>query len=72
MTKTLRQAREEAGLTQAQVGEAVGRDQSTVSKWEKGDYVPEREIAPRLAELLGMNVVDVLYPAKPAQTDRAA
>lgn len=33
----LRQAREEAGLTQAELGEAVGRSQTWVSKCELGE-----------------------------------
>lgn len=44
----LRQARRDAGLTQAQVAEAVGRPQSFVSKSESG----ERRLDPiELAEL---------------------
>jgi transcriptional regulator with XRE-family HTH domain len=34
---TLRRLREQAGITQATVGRAMGRDQSVVSKCERGE-----------------------------------
>lgn len=65
MSQVLIEARKRKGLTQAEVGQAIGRDQSTVSKWETGEGVPDRGIAPQYARLLGVDVMDVLYPAKP-------
>jgi transcriptional regulator with XRE-family HTH domain len=35
--EAITQARTRAGLTQAQLGAAVGREQGTVSDWEKGN-----------------------------------
>lgn len=35
-TVDVKSIREKLGLTQAQLGEAVGVDQSTVSNWENG------------------------------------
>lgn len=62
MAAILRDARKRKKLTQAQVGEAVGRDQATVSKWENGDFVPDRDVAPKYAEVIGLSLVQVLYP----------
>ena len=33
----IRQARRDRGLTQAQLGDSIGRRQATISKLEKGD-----------------------------------
>lgn len=46
----VRAIRQELGLTQAQLGEAVGVDQSTVSNWENG--MPPRGPARKLLENL--------------------
>lgn len=36
-TRLLREAREQAGLTQTALAERVGQSQSYISKWERGD-----------------------------------
>lgn len=36
----VKQIRRRLGLTQAQFGDLVGVDQSTVSNWEKGETTP--------------------------------
>jgi len=36
----LRRLRTEAGLTQAQVAELVGRDPNTIARWERGELLP--------------------------------
>lgn len=50
----LTQARLCNGLTQTALAAKVGRSSGTVSKWEKGDQVPEADALERLAEHLGM------------------
>ena len=62
MTTLLKTARKKRGLTQADVATALGRDQSTVSKYEAGSARPDVAIAPVYADLLGLTVVEVLYP----------
>ena len=37
----LHAARQALGMTQAQVGELVGRDHNTVARYERGERVPE-------------------------------
>lgn len=46
----VKKLRAELGLTQAELGEVVGVDQSTVSNWEKGS--PPRGPARKLLESL--------------------
>lgn len=62
MSTHLRIARKKKGLTQAEVATALGRDQSTISKYEAGEVRPDVALAPVYAELLGISVVEVLYP----------
>lgn len=44
-------ARHEAGLTQAQLAEAVGRSKNTVPNWEGGQNEPSRAVMERIAEV---------------------
>lgn len=48
----VKEIRSRLGMTQAQLGEAVGVDQSTVSNWENGAAPrgPARKLLQRLAE----------------------
>lgn len=61
MHSHLREARRRKGLTQAAVALAIGRDQATVSKYESGGSRVDPSVAPKLAEVLGLPVLDVLY-----------
>jgi transcriptional regulator with XRE-family HTH domain len=47
-----RRLREQAGLTQGEVGAAVGVRASAVARWESGDRVPHRDRLSRYAALL--------------------
>ncbi len=49
--KELRQAR---GLTQEGLGELCGVSGQAISKWEKGDSLPDIMLLPRLCEILGI------------------
>ncbi|KFN42309.1 helix-turn-helix transcriptional regulator [Arenimonas oryziterrae] len=62
MSTLLREARKKKGLTQAELAAALGRDQSSISKYEAGEIRPDVDVAKRYAELLDISVVDVLYP----------
>ena len=42
-------AREKSGLSQMQLGKAVGRSQSTVAEWETGGTDPRRNIVEKIA-----------------------
>lgn len=61
----LAQRRVEAGLTQAEVAEAVGVSQRVVSYWERGERRPSRHAARLLDRLFG------LTPPAPAPADAA-
>src|SRR5215210_1453553 len=57
MGQTIRGIRNRLGLSQADFGESLGVDGSTVSKWEKGQTQPEYGT---LAKIATMGLVDVL------------
>ena len=56
----LREFRQRAGLSQAELGKAAGVTGKTVSKWENGKTKPAPETVAWLAEILGVSVSDLL------------
>lgn len=53
-------ARESANLTQSEVAEALGVDQSAVSQWETGKTAPRASLLLRLSALYGCTVDELL------------
>ena len=53
-------ARKNAGLTQKQVAEAVGVDQSAVCLWETGRTTPRASLLLVLSKLYGVTVDELL------------
>lgn len=58
--KRLRDAREEAGLTQLQLGHLVGRDHRTIHRWEYAYRVPSLEDLLLLAHALGITLAELV------------
>ena len=60
----IREAREAIGLTQQELGERIGLKsdsaQPLVAGWERGDRPVPRKRVKRVAELLGLEVADLL------------
>ncbi len=56
----IREKRIAAGLTQIQLAEKVGVNQSAVAQWECGRAAPKAELLPKLAEILGCTI-DALF-----------
>jgi len=65
MSASIREARERLGLTQQQLADAIGKDQPTISRYENGTR-PTVDDAPKLAETLGLSVLEILYPTQQA------
>lgn len=55
----IKELREKAGLTQAQLAEKLGASQSAVALWETGARMPRSDKLPKLAEVLGCTVADL-------------
>lgn len=56
----VREMRTKSGLTQEEVGKAVGVDSSTVGAWERGVAKPHYETMVRLADVLGTSVPELM------------
>ena len=63
----LQPRRKRAGLTQAELAEALGVERATVGMWETGTSWPSARVLPDLADLLCCSI-DELYTA-PEETD---
>ena len=45
-----------AGLTQAELGAKLNYSDKTISKWERGDAIPDAFVLTQLAEIFGVDV----------------
>lgn len=64
----LRERRDELSLTQEELGEKVGVDGMTVSRWERGESLPQRRFWAKLSKVTGLPVADIIRPTtEPAQ-----
>lgn len=52
--------RKERGMTQEQLGQHIGVTNKTVSRWEKGNYLPPAEMLKCLSELYGVSINEIL------------
>ena len=48
--------RTEAGLTQAELGEKLNDSDKTISKWERGEAIPDAYVLTQMAEIFGVTV----------------
>ena len=64
--------RREAGLTQAELGAAIGEQQQTIAYWERNTRPARADAIPKLAKILGVTIEDLLDDKKrpPARTQR--
>lgn len=58
----MKEARKRKGMTQIELANAVGASQAHISKLENGTEQVSPDLAKRLAEVLGLDVVKILYP----------
>lgn len=58
----LRAARIAVGMTQEQLGFALGISKSSVSAWENGRETPSFRFLPRLAQVLAVSLDELLEP----------
>lgn len=58
----LRQRRDELGLSQEALGNAIGVEGMTVSRWERGESLPQRRFWPKLEETLQIPIAEIIAP----------
>ena len=59
MRNKVRELRSEAGMTQADLGEALGVSRQTINSIEGGRYLPSLPLAIRIARLFGAGVQEI-------------
>lgn len=52
--------RTQAGMTQAELGAKLNYSDKTISKWERGEAIPDAYVLTKLAELFGVSVDYIL------------
>lgn len=61
---TIKQYREDMGMTQAQLADAIGVAQNHISRWERGTVAPSVETLRKMAEIFGCRMDDITPSAK--------
>lgn len=57
-----KKARENKGLTQRDLATELGVDQSAVCLWETGKAQPRAKLLPKIAQILGCTMDELLSP----------
>ncbi len=57
-------ARKTKEYTQEEVAKLLMVDRSTISKWESGESLPRAELLPKLAQLYGCTIDELLQPTE--------
>lgn len=58
----IKTAREKMQLSQTELAEKVGCTQTHISSLERGQKSASPKMAKEIAEILSINVIDILYP----------
>lgn len=61
MKITLKAARINQGLTQTQAGNKIGVSKDTLSKWERGECVPNLKYIPAIEETYCVKYDDLIF-----------
>ena len=60
ISQNLVSLRTKSGLTQLQVAERINYSDKSVSKWERGDAIPDIPVMLQLAKLYGVSLDDMV------------
>ena len=63
IAKNLTQLRTHAQLTQIQLAEKLNYSDKAVSKWERGEAIPDLRVLIQLAKLYNISVDDIISPS---------
>lgn len=69
--KNIRSLRKGAGMTQKELADKLGVTITTVSRWEKGEYVPSPRCIKKLADMFGVNGADIYAAAYANKVENA-
>ena len=54
--KRIRECRRKAGMTQAELGEQLNYSDKSISKWERGEAIPDAAVLKRMSEIFGVTI----------------
>ena len=57
--------RKQLGMTQIDLSEKINYSDKSISKWERGDGIPDVPTLVQLAEIFGVSVDELIHPPKP-------
>ncbi|WP_353928515.1 helix-turn-helix transcriptional regulator [Desulfofundulus kuznetsovii] len=57
----LRYLRKERKLSQQELGQMIGKPQTTISDWENGKFLPDIDEAVEIAKAFGLTISEFLY-----------
>lgn len=60
ISKNLINLRQKSGMTQLQVAEKINYSDKSISKWERGDAIPDIPVMLQLAKLYGVTIDDIV------------
>ena len=63
--KNLASFRKNANMTQIELGEKINYSDKAVSKWERGEGLPDLEVAKKIADIFKVKVDDLIAEPKP-------
>lgn len=61
MAITIKAARVNAGYSQSEVGEKVGKSKNTIASYESYATLPDIKTAQAIAEMFGMTLDDIIW-----------
>ena len=61
MAITIKAARVNAGFTQSEVADRVGKTKNTIVSYESYTTVPDINVAQAMAEMFGMSLDDIIW-----------
>mgnify|MGYP004633024613 CR=1 FL=1 len=70
ISKFLKNEREESNFTQQDVAEKLGVSKAIISKWECGKAYPSLEYLPKLSELYGVSINEILAGSRLSLSDK--
>lgn len=65
LAKNIKRLRQEKNMTQADLAEALHVTRQTVSSWERANSTPDLSLLSAIAEALGTDQTQLLYPDEP-------
>lgn len=61
MAITLKAARVNVGMTQAEAAKAIGVSKDSISNWERGKTYPSISLLSRIEEVYGVTYKDIIF-----------